>query len=282
MGQSLQALAPLYPAYHLHTATRQDLDIQDTAAINALIKTEKITAIINTAAYTAVDQAETDYIQANAVNRDAVANLAQVAKENGCSLMHLSTDYVFAGTATTPYKENDPTAPLNAYAKSKLAGEIAMQACAPVNSCIVRTSWVYSPFGSNFVKTMLALGQTRSSIQVVNDQYGSPTYALDLANALLTLLPTLHSRTVSLFHYCNTGVITWHTFAKAIMKHAGLDCSVAAIPTSGYPTAAKRPTYSALDTQRIQQQTGLTIPNWEESLKTCFFHINHKKQGVSS
>jgi dTDP-4-dehydrorhamnose reductase len=246
------------------------LDITDAEAVESFCKTNEITHIINAAAYTAVDKAESDEVSADKVNHKAVENLARIAKTHSISLIHISTDYVFDGRNYRPYKEDDPVAPQSVYGLTKLRGEEAMYAVDPAESCIVRTSWVYSSYGSNFVKTMLRLSQERKSLGVIFDQVGTPTYARDLAEAILHILPRLHSsRKVKTYHYSNEGVCSWYDFAKAIFELSDRDIYVDAIPTDAYPTPAKRPHYSVLDKTRIKKVFGVKVPYWRDSLKVC-------------
>jgi dTDP-4-dehydrorhamnose reductase len=203
---------------------------------------------VNCAAYTAVDKAEQEAEKAYAINHLAVKNLAKIAKDQNIKLIHISTDYVFDGTAHKPYKESDITNPQSVYGKSKLDGELAMQAINPANSIIIRTSWVYSEFGNNFVKTMLRLGRDRDELNVVGDQIGSPTNARDLAEVILRIIPQLSKQDqrtdVEVYHYSNAGVCSWYDFAHAIFETNSIDCKVNSIPSEEYPTEAIRPYYS--------------------------------------
>jgi len=244
-----------------------DLDITNYTAVAAFIKTNSIDVIVNCAAYTAVDKAESEPELADAINHLAVKNLAIIARERGAKLIHISTDYVFDGTGHKPYVETDTPNPQSVYGQTKLDGELAMQAINPANSIIIRTSWVFSNFGSNFVKTMLRIGQERKEISVVSDQVGSPTYAGDLAKVLLEILPKINSEQVAIYHFANLGNCSWSEFAKAIFKIKGMDVKVHPITTSQYPTLAKRPQYSVLENSKIKKKFNLNMSYWVDSLK---------------
>ena len=246
-----------------------DLDITNYTAVAAFIKTNSIDVIVNCAAYTAVDKAESEPELADAINHLAVKNLAFIAKECGAKLIHISTDYVFDGTGHKPYVETDIPNPQSVYGQTKLDGELAIQAVNPSNSIIIRTSWVYSNFGSNFVKTMLRLGKEHEKINVVSDQVGSPTYAGDLAKVILKILPTIKNEQVAIYHFANSGTCSWSEFAKAIFEIKGLKVMVHPILTSQYPTIAKRPKYSVLGTDKILMGFGICIPTWRDSLDEC-------------
>lgn len=249
--------------------TRKELDIQNHDAVSDFCKKHKINVIVNCAAYTAVDKAESESVLADAINHLAVKNLAHVAKNQNIALIHISTDYVFDGTSHKPYKETDKTNPQSVYGKTKLDGELAMQSINPSNSIIIRTSWVYSEFGKNFVKTMLRLGQERNELNVVCDQIGSPTNARDLAKAILHIIPQLNSTDVEIYHYSNAGVCSWHDFAKAIFKIKNIDCKVNPIPSEAYPTPAERPYNSALNKFKIKDVYHVDIQDWLEALCHC-------------
>lgn len=257
-----------------------DSDILDFAvegSIRDYFKTERFDAIINCAAYTAVDKAESELQLADLVNHRAVSELAKVAKEQKLRLIHISTDYVFSGTNFKPYNENDLTEPVNAYGKTKSAGEQALLALAPENSAIIRTSWLYSSFGNNFVKTMLRLGRERKNLNVIFDQVGTPTYARDLAVTILEMLPKLKNQKPEIYHFSNEGAASWFDFARAVFELSGIDCKVGAIKTSEYPTPALRPHYSLLDKSKIKLAFGIEIPYWKDSLKECLVAIEVPK-----
>ncbi len=260
--------------------TRKELDIQNSQKISGICQYNKIDVIVNCAAYTAVDKAEQEPKQADAINYLAVKGLAQIAKEKNIKLIHISTDYVFDGTSHKPYIETDKTNPQSVYGKTKLNGELAMQVINPISSIVIRTSWVYSEFGNNFVKTMQRLGQERDELNVVCDQIGSPTNARDLAQAILHIIPRLFSQEpsdkklankelkekVEIYHYSNAGVCSWYDFAKEIFAISSINCKVNPIPTDEYPTPAKRPYYSVLDKTKIEKTFGVKVSYWRESL----------------
>lgn len=268
LGQSLQKVASEYPQFQLEFVGRDQLDLADKQSVRGFFGglAQPYAGIINAAAYTAVDQAESEPELAERINHLAVAQLAQLACEQGSFLLHVSTDYVFDGQAYRPYVETDMTAPLNIYGASKLRGEQAFLASG-CRGAIVRTSWVYSEFGNNFVKTMLHLGREREQLGVVFDQIGTPTYATDLARACLHLLS--EAKVQGVYHYSNEGVCSWFDFAKAIFDLSGVACLVSPITTEAYPTPARRPHYTVLNKQRIKQETNLNIPYWRDSLQTC-------------
>tara|TARA_B110000238_G_scaffold201135_1_gene255103 strand:- start:1180 stop:2037 length:858 start_codon:yes stop_codon:yes gene_type:complete len=269
LGSELTQLSKVYTAYHFHFTDYEELDITNHAAVDTFVKVANISIIINCAAHTAVDKAETDIEMATKLNHLAVENFAKIAKENSIQFIHISTDYVFDGTNHIPYTENDKTNPQSVYGSTKLAGEIALQKINPANSIIIRASWVYSSFGNNFVKTMLRLANERKELGVIVDQIGTPTYARDLAKALLEIIPKLNTKTVEVYHFSNKGVCSWYDFAKAIFDLKEIDIQVNAIETSQYPTAAKRPFYSVLNKNKIEDTFQIEIANWRDSLKEC-------------
>ena len=248
---------------------RENLDITNLENITNFIKENNINVIINCAAYTAVDKAEEGVENADKVNHLAVKSLASVAKEKNIKLVHVSTDYVFDGKNFRPYVEDDVVAPQGVYGKTKLDGEIAMQELNPKNSIIIRTSWVYSSFGNNFVKTMIRLGRDRESLGVIFDQVGTPTYARDLAKTILDILPNIKNEKVEVYHYSNEGVLSWYDFAKDIMSLAKIECQVNPIETKDYQTPASRPHYSLLNKSKIKKDFNIEIPYYKDSLEAC-------------
>ncbi len=272
LGKEMQAIAAAYPDYNFLFVTKEELAIDDTEAIKKYFNSHTIDVCVNCAAYTAVDKAETESEKAFAINGDAVGNLARLCKENNSLFIHISTDYVFDGTATVPYKEDYPVNPIGAYGTSKLKGEELALQNNPA-SIIIRTSWVYSSFGNNFVKTMLRLMKERESINVVSDQQGCPTYAADLAAAIMEIISG-ENVTAGIYNFSNHGLINWYQFAVAIKELTGSNCIVNPIPTSQYPTPAKRPAYSVMDTTKIRQTFNVVIPEWKESLKKCLQLLN--------
>ena len=271
LGSELRDLAPNHPNYNFFFTDRSQLDITNHAAVDAFITKNEIDTLINCAAYTAVDKAELEPDLANAINHLAVKNMAEVAKAQQIKLVHISTDYVFDGTNYKPYVETDATNPQSVYGQTKLDGELAIQAVNPANSIIIRTSWVYSKFGNNFVKTMLRLAETRNELSVVADQIGSPTNAADLAKAILTILPQLENVFPEIYHYSNEGVCSWYDFAKAIFEDKGISIKINPIQSIEYSTPAKRPYYSLFKKTKIMEFENLKNYHWRDSLKK----INH-------
>lgn len=241
-----------------------DLDITDEEAVKNYVKKNNINTIINCAAYTAVDKAEDDEQVATKINVDGPRNLAL----SGASVVHISTDYVFDGSAHKPYQPEDKANPVSVYGRTKLAGETEVLKYAQ-KAVIIRTAWLYSSYGNNFVKTMLRLGKEKESLNVVADQIGSPTYAADLAAAIVKILPQMSLENKGIYHFTNEGVCSWYDFAHKIMELAGLDCKVNPIPSSAYPTKANRPFYSVLDKNKIKNTFNIEIEHWEDSLKKC-------------
>ena len=271
VGKSIQTLSIDLPTIQFTFLTKEELSINDKDAVFAFLQLHKPNALINCAAYTAVDAAETTHALALDVNAHAVEILASCCKTFDIKFIHISTDYVFDGLSIIPYKETDQTNPVNFYGFSKLEGENRAIAINP-KTVVVRTSWVYAAVGKNFVKTMLKLMQERSALNVVGDQSGSPTYAPDLAKALISIA-TADQFVTGIYHFSNDGIITWYDFAKAIAEISASSCRVHAITTAQYPTPAKRPFYSGLDKSKIQADYGIALKPWRESLQTCIAQI---------
>lgn len=274
VGCELQALAPQYPNFDFLYTDLPELSITELSAIEAFLADKEIAYAINCAAYTAVDKAESDEATAKMVNIDGAENLAKICAARSIPFVHFSTDYVYHNTQNTPFKEGDPTSPKGVYAKTKLEGdEIALR--IHPNTMILRTSWVYSAHGHNFVKTMLRLGKERDSLNVIFDQIGSPTYAHDLAKTVLDLFQQVEEGQIEapqlsgVFHYSNEGVLSWYDFAKAIFELAEIDCQVNPIETKDYPTPASRPHFSLLNKEKIRTTFDIQIPYWRDSLKDC-------------
>lgn len=249
-----------------------ELDITNLQAVEQFVKDNNIKYIVNCAAYTAVDKAEDDIELCYKINKDAARNLGIAATNNEAKVIHVSTDYVFDGTGSRPYLETDPVSPKSVYGKSKQEGEAALlDACA--NSVVIRTAWLYSIYGNNFVKTMIKLGKERDALNVVADQTGSPTNAADLAVAIVKILDDSESNNhfkPGIYHYSNEGVTSWFDFTVAIHRYAGVtSCKVSPITTDQYPTRASRPQYSVLDKTKIKTSFDLSIPQWEDSLQVC-------------
>jgi len=273
LGSELRDLHVNNAEWHFVFTDKDKLDITDKAAIASTCTSNNITHIINCAAYTAVDKAEEDTETANAINHLAVKHLAEVAKEKNITLVHVSTDYVFDGTNHKPYNETDTTNPQGIYGQTKLNGEKALLHVNPKNSIILRTSWVYSSFGNNFVKTMLRVGQERGELGIIFDQVGTPTYARDLAEHILEILPQIQHQHVEIYHYSNEGVCSWYDFAKAIFELSNITCKVKPIETKEYPTPATRPHYSLLNKVKIKKGYNIVLPYWRDSLKQCLTKI---------
>jgi dTDP-4-dehydrorhamnose reductase len=263
--------------YNFYFTDRNSLDITDKMELSEFVKNNSINTIINCAAYTAVDKAEDDEVNADLVNHISVKNLAEIAKEKDIKLVHISTDYVFDGKNYKPYTENDVVGPNGVYGKTKLDGEEAMQEINPSNSIIIRTSWVYSSYGANFVKTMLRLGKDKDELGVIFDQVGTPTYARDLAKAILDIIPDINNQKVEIYHYSNEGVLSWYDFAKEIKKMAKIDCKVNPIETFQYPTPAKRPHYSLLNKAKIKKDFNIEVPYWKDSLDKCLMKMGERR-----
>ena len=267
LGSEFNMLSKNFSDYNFLFAGKEELSIEDEASVANYFSLHAIDCCINCAAYTAVDKAEADKEQAIAINATAVGNLAAICQKQEALFFHFSTDYVFNGQATQPYQEDDATDPVNFYGQTKLMGE---QGAMRNNkdAIIIRTSWVYSSFGKNFVKTMLRLMSEKDSIGVVADQFGCPTYAKDLAEAVMQII-TSKKYSPGIYHYCNEGVISWCEFAEAIKDLSGSNCKVNAIETIAYPTPAARPHYSALSTTKFTKEFGVTALPWKQSLQNC-------------
>ena len=275
LGNELQLLEKNYPNHQWLNTDVEELDITNQLAVNQFVAENEVDGIVNCAAYTAVDKAESDRQLATALNTEAPAYLAAAIEKRGGWLLHISTDYVFDGTNHTPYVETDTPCPDSVYGSTKLAGEMGvMKFCR--KTMIIRTGWLYSTFGNNFVKTMLRLGRERDKLGVVFDQVGTPTYAHDLAQAIMTAIE--QGVKPGIFHFSDEGVCSWYDFAKAIHRMAGVNsCQVSPLHTEEYPTPASRPHYSVLDKTKIKQTYGIVIPQWEESLQKCLERMEASK-----
>lgn len=269
LGSEINALAKIYTNYNFYFTDFLELDITNHNSVNQFVTANTISVIINCAAHTAVDKAETEIELSTKLNHLAVENIANIVKANNLKLIHISTDYVFDGTNYIPYSEKQHTNPQSVYGKTKLAGEQALQKINPKNAIIIRTSWVYSSFGNNFVKTMLRLANERTELGVIVDQIGTPTYARDLAKVILEIMPKINNENVEVYHFSNKGVASWYDFAKAIFDIKKININLNAIETSQYPTAAKRPFYSVLNKNKIENTFQVEIPYWMDSLKEC-------------
>lgn len=269
LGSEIRAISNDYKEFKFFYTTREELDICDKQAVENYVSLNNINSIVNCAAYTAVDKAESETELADKINHLAVRNLAEIARDKKIKLIHISTDYVFNGEGFKPYPIDYFTDPVNRYGKTKLDGENAMREVNPENSMIIRTSWVYSSLGNNFVKTMLRLGVEKGELNVICDQVGAPTYAKDLACFILEEAIKFQNNEVEVYHFANEGVCSWYDFARAIMEEAGLNCTVNPIPTIAYPTPATRPYYSLMDKTALTAKFNYEIPYWKESLKEC-------------
>lgn len=267
LGSELKDLSSLYPTYEFYFFSRAELPLDDSRLLEKKIAAIRPHYLINCAAYTAVDKAETDKEEAFKINGTAVGILAKACAECGTKFIHVSTDYVFDGTSKNPLKEDEAVAPVNYYGESKLAGEqLALQNNS--DAVIIRTSWVYSFYGKNFVKTMMRLLSEKENVNVVSDQWGSPTYAPDLAEAILQIVSS-SSWQPGIYHFSNEGIISWAQFAVGIKTGIGSSCTVTPVPTAQFPTPAKRPGYSVMDKSKITATYPVQIKPWEESLQAC-------------
>lgn len=272
LGQAIQFIAGNYPNIHFVFCSSSDLDITDKENCDAVFNKEKPAFCINSAAYTAVDKAESEPEKAHLINCIGAKILAEACKNFNAKLIHISTDFVFDGSKNEPYNETDLPNPRGVYGQTKLDGEKAIQETFD-KYFIIRTSWVYSQFGNNFMKTMLRLGSERTSLSVVNDQIGTPTNAVDLANTILKIATSCHTELVSassygIYNFSNKGQCSWYDFAKKIFEISKININLQSISTSSYPTLAKRPAYSVLDKSKIKDVFGVQIREWEKSLKT--------------
>lgn len=283
LGKSFQALQGMFSNLSFIFLERNDLDLSQTSRIHSALSDYDFDVLLNCAAYTAVDKAETEKEMADAVNHRALAALAVVVKEKKAKLIHFSTDYVFNGEACRPYREQDTSSPQSVYGLTKLNGEKALLSEMAENAMIIRTSWVYSEYGNNFVKTMLRLGKEKDELGVIFDQVGTPTYAKDLAEAVLSMIGHSGLQKINVksqvFHYSNEGVCSWFDFAKAIFELTGCTCRTLPIETKDYPTPARRPFYSVMNKSKVKEYFGLTIPYWRDGLKKCLKELE-KSHGM--
>ena len=277
LGNEIRALESDFAHFNFLYTDVAELDITNAADVNLYFTLNNPDVVINCAAYTAVDKAESDEETAFLVNALAPGILARAAADTSAFMVHISTDYVYDGKNFCPYVETDPVNPVSVYGKSKLAGELAVQQ-AGGKAIIIRTSWLYSAFGNNFIKTMMKYGRERDSLNVVFDQSGTPTYAHDLAKTILDILPmAMTAEEIEIYHYSNEGVASWYDFAKAIHQIADINCQVNPIPTSDYPLPATRPFYSVLDKAKIKKDFLIEIPYWRDSVKDCIVRLNNTK-----
>jgi dTDP-4-dehydrorhamnose reductase len=268
LGSELRFLSKNYPNFNFTFTDVDDVNISKVGEIEHFVKDHPTHVIVNCAAYTAVDKAESDREMAFLINATAVDYLVDAARQSNASLIHVSTDYVFDGTQNTPYTEDDVAIPETAYGQTKYEGENLIL-YSDINGMVIRTSWLYSTFGNNFVKTMLRLSKEKDSLNVVFDQVGTPTYARDLAQAILDIVPQVHARkdkTQEVYHYTNEGVTSWYDLAVEIFRYKKIACKVNPVGTTQFPTPAKRPAFSVLNKAKIKHQFSLSIPHWIDSL----------------
>ncbi|MCB9256655.1 MAG: dTDP-4-dehydrorhamnose reductase [Chitinophagales bacterium] len=273
LGTELCLLFSDSKTFEIYPTSIKDIDLINSASVQDFSQKNNFDIIINCAAYTAVDLAESNQELNWKVNVDAVESLAQCADKINALLIHISTDFVFDGSSTQALKESDLTNPLQEYGRAKLAGEAFVQ-----KGIVIRTSWLYSPYGNNFVKTMLRLGREKEQINVVANQIGTPTCAEDLAKLIYTMCQDeeIHTK-LGLYHYSNEGVASWYDFAQSIMEYAELSCAVFPIPDTGYPTPAKRPAFSVMDKSKVKERFQINIPYWRTSLKSCIQKIKENE-----
>lgn len=273
LGSTLKRLVRNNKDHHFTFIDIGDLDLTDYTGMAAFLSANKPDILINCAAYTAVDKAESEPDLAMAVNASVPGEMARICSETGTRLIHLSTDYVFDGRSFKPYSETDPVNPVSVYAKSKLEGETRIRKQA-VKGIIIRTSWLFSEYGQNFVKTILKKGKESGKLRVVYDQVGGPTYAGDLAKAILEILPEVaKAGSMEIYHYANEGVISWYDFAEAIIGISGIKCILEPIVTSAYLTPAARPSYSVFNKTKFKERFGIAIPYWRDSLEQCIGNL---------
>ena len=279
LGSSIKKISNNYACFKFEFAGRKELDLSETPSIDRFFNKKKFDIVINCAAYTNVDKAESEPNLAEKVNHLAVEKLAATCKAKGARLIHISTDYVFSGENFRPYGETSDTGPINIYGKTKLDGEKAILEIGP-QGVIIRTSWVYSEWGNNFVKTMIRLGLEEKDLKVISDQIGGPTYAGDLALSILTISqhPFFWETRVNpeIYHFSNAGVASWFDFAKSIFEMYGIECNVTQVEGKNYPSLAQRPYYSLLNTTKIRQDFNIEAPYWKESLNLCLDNMKNE------
>ena len=277
LGSSIKKHTGLYPDFNFTFIDIMDLNLTDSVAMRSYVTSLNPDIIINCAAYTAVDKAESEPASAFAVNATVPEEVAKVCAETGIRFVHISTDYVFDGKSYTPYKETDPVNPVSVYSKSKLEGETKV-GNQHVKGIIIRTSWLYSEYGQNFVKTILKKGKELGKLKVVYDQVGGPTYAGDLAKAILDILPEVaETDSFEIYHYANEGVISWYDFANSIIELSGIECILLPIESKDFPTPTARPPYSVLNKTKFKERFDVTIPYWRTSLIQCISNLTNNQ-----
>lgn len=278
LGSELREASKKYIGYKYIFTDKEELDLTDSEAIRQFISSHKPDWIINCAAYNQVDKAEADYDEAHTINSTAVGNIAKVIRDSPCHFIHISTDYVYSGNGTQPFSEYSIPDPVNAYGKSKLEGE--KNALLHPWTMVIRTSWLYSSYGNNFVLTILRLGKEKQELRVVNDQTGTPTYAADLAEAILTIIMNVNRQQIAfnagIYNYSNEGSCTWYDFALAVVEEAGLNCKVIPVSSEEYASVARRPVFSVMNKGKIKENYQLLLPHWRDSLKKCIRIIKKK------
>lgn len=277
LGREFQTLLCAQKQDHFIFSNRHTLDITDFEKFNRYVGSNNVGVIINCAAYTNVEKAEIERKKAYLINVDVVRNISKLALKENIKFVHISTDYVFDGTQNIPYKENDETSPCGVYGQSKLDGEKEVLNISPKDSLIIRTSWLYGRYGQNFVKTILKNGREHGRLRVVFDQIGTPTYARDLAQCILSILPKLKCASPEIIHYSNEGVLSWYDFARAIVDVAGISCKVVPVETKEYASPVCRPTYSVLNKNKVKNMYNVEIPYWRDSLQLCMKNIEIEK-----
>ena len=275
LGNEMRVALQNYPQFTAVMTDVDVLDITDLVALESFVMAHKPDILINCAAYTAVDKAEDDVENCKRINVDAVRNIGTLAAKHGFEVIHISTDYVFDGKSCFPYTEDMMVNPTNVYGRTKLQGEQTLLAVNP-NAMIIRTSWLYSSFGNNFVKTMLRLGKERNELSVIFDQVGTPTYAADLADAILQIIAK-GKLIPGVYHYSNEGVCSWYDFAFMIHRFANIKCQITPIESSAYPVRTPRPFYSVLNKKKIKDSFGILIPNWVDSLQRCVAILENER-----
>lgn len=278
LGSEIRAISKDFSTLSFTFTDVDELDITDPASVNTFIKALKPNFIVNCAAYTAVDKAEQDIEMSVKLNSIAPGIIAKACKENNCRMIHISTDYVFDGESNTPYSESSKVNPMSQYGRSKLKGE--EEVLSTGISMVIRTSWLYSSYGNNFVKTIIRNAKIKPELRVVSDQYGCPTYASDLAEVVLKIITNRENNFIpEIFHYSNEGSCSWYDFASKIVALTNIDCKVIPIPTKDYPLPAKRPQYSVFNKSKIRNAYNIEIPQWEKSLDNCIEVL--KKEGLT-
>jgi dTDP-4-dehydrorhamnose reductase len=279
IGKSIKSLVEQQKKIHSFVfVTRDQLDLSSPSSIKNYFETHKFDLIINCAAYTAVDMAENYQEDADMINHIAVKKIAEIAKSNNIKLIHISTDFVFDGLKHKPYSESDACSPLNIYGKTKLEGENAILSIMKFNATIIRTSWLYSEYGNNFVSTIIKLAQKNNNLNIVSDQMGTPTYAKDLGQAILNIIKNEKfnepNRVTEIYHYSNEGECSWYDFAKEVINISGIKCTISSINSEDYPTAARRPRNTIMSKEKISNEFGLKIVFWKDSLKCCMKNLS--------